>query len=283
MIKATTDHAERVMTWQIPIQQVAAFAEAPFQGNPAAVCSLDAWLPDSLLQSIAAENNLSETAFVVGADGCYSLRWFTPSCEVDLCGHATLAAAHVVFQQDDAHEQITFESRSGDLLVRRKGERLTLDFPVQKARPCDAPEALNKALNLNPVACLQGVDLIAVVADEATVQSLTPDLTRVASLPGRGLIVTASGSDVDFVSRFFAPGLGIDEDPVTGSAHCSLAPYWAERLGRNSLQALQLSERSGSLHCQLQGERVLITGRVMPFLSGVIHLDELTPLPAMRH
>ena len=271
------------MRGTIPIQQVAAFAEGPFEGNPAAVCSLDAWLPDALMQSIAAENNLSETAFVVGADGCYGLRWFTPSCEVDLCGHATLAAAHVVFQQDQGQEQIRFESRSGDLLVRRRGERFTLDFPVQEARPCEAPPELNRALNLRTTACLQGVDLMAVVADEETVRRLQPDLGMVAALPGRGLIVTAPGINADFVSRFFAPGLGIDEDPVTGSAHCSLTPYWAEQLGRSSLDARQLSQRSGTLHCQLQGERVLITGRVIPFLSGVIHLADLTPLTAKRH
>ena len=261
------------MNQTIPIHQVSAFAEAPFEGNPAAICTLDAWLPEVLMQAIAAENNLSETAFVVGTDGHYGIRWFTPSCEVDLCGHATLGAAYVLFQQDPALDQIQFESKSGDLLVERQGERLTLDFPMQRARPCDPPEGLRKALGMNPLTCLLGDDLIAVVADAATVQALTPNLGSVASLPGRGLIVTAPGDDVDFVSRFFAPGIGIDEDPVTGSAHCSLTPYWAERLGRNSLRARQLSKRGGSLHCQLADDRVMITGRVMPFLSGVIYLS----------
>jgi len=260
------------MNQAIPIQQVAAFAEAPFEGNPAAICTLDAWLPEALMQAIAAENNLSETAFVVGANGSYRIRWFTPSCEVDLCGHATLGAAHVLFQQDPASDQIQFESKSGDLLVQRQGERLTLNFPIHRANPCDPPERLSKALGTTPLACLLGEDLIAVVADESTVQTLTPDLGAVALLPGRGLIVTARGNEVDFVSRFFAPGIGIDEDPVTGSAHCSLTPYWAERLGRSTLQARQLSRRRGSLRCQLAGERVMITGQVVPFLSGVIHL-----------
>ena len=260
------------MRGTIPIQQVAAFAEGPFEGNPAAVCSLDAWLPDALLQSIAAENNLSETAFVVGADGCYGLRWFTPSCEVDLCGHATLAAAHVVFQQDRDLKQIRFESRSGDLLVRRRGERFTLDFPVQEARPCEAPPELNRALNLRTKACLQGVDLMAVVADEETVRRLQPDLAMVAALPGRGLIVTAPGINADFVSRFFAPGLGIDEDPVTGSAHCTLVPYWSERLGKKVLQATQLSDRGGTLRCALNAERVLIAGEAVTYSKGMIYV-----------
>lgn len=265
------------MTLNIPIQQVAAFAEAPFEGNPAAICTLEAWLPEALMQAIAAENNLSETAFVVGTDGHYGIRWFTPSCEVDLCGHATLGAAYVLFQQDPGLDQIQFESKSGGLLVQRQGERFTLDFPRQHASPCDPPKGLRDALGTSPLACLLGEDLIAVVADEATVQALTPNLGSVASLPGRGLIVTAPGNDVDFVSRFFAPGIGIDEDPVTGSAHCCLTPYWAERLGRNSLHARQLSKRGGFLHCQLADDRVMITGKVMPFLRGVIQVSVPSP------
>ena len=261
------------MTLAIPIHQVAAFAEAPFEGNPAAICTLDAWLPEVLMQAIAAENNLSETAFVVRTGGHYGIRWFTPSCEVELCGHATLGAAYVLFQQDPALDQIQFESKSGGLRVQRRGIDLTLDFPMQRVKPCNPPQGLRDALDITPLSSLLGEDLIAVVANEATVQALTPNLGSVASLPGRGLIVTAPGNDVDFVSRFFAPGIGIDEDPVTGSAHCSLTPYWAERLGRNSLRARQLSKRGGSLHCQLADDRVMITGRVMPFLNGVIYLS----------
>ena len=261
------------MTKSIPIEQVAAFAEGPFQGNPAAVCPLQRWLPDSLMQAIAAENNLSETAFYVGREGRYTLRWFTPRCEVDLCGHATLAAGHVVFLHEPHLDEVEFSSNSGPLIVRRLGDQLTLNFPVQPACPCPAPGELEDILGTTVEACLQGVDLMVVVADERRVEALAPDSAAVAELPGRGLIVTAPGTEVDFVSRFFAPSCGIAEDPVTGSAHCSLTPYWAERLGRSDLVARQLSARGGRLHCQLVEDRVLISGRVIPYLSGVIHID----------
>ena len=269
----TTAPTERVMTKSIPIEQVAAFAEGPFQGNPAAVCPLQTWLPDSLMQAIAAENNLSETAFYLGSEGHYQLRWFTPRCEVDLCGHATLAAGHVVFQREPHLETVEFSSNSGPLMVRRLGDQLTLDFPVQPACPCPVPDGLEAVLGSTPEACLMGVDLMVVLADECQVAALAPDSAAVAELPGRGLIVTASATEVDFVSRFFAPSCGIAEDPVTGSAHCSLTPYWAKRLNRSDLLARQLSARGGMLRCQLTEERVLISGRVIPYLSGVIHLD----------
>ncbi|QNI53830.1 phenazine biosynthesis / PhzF family protein [Synechococcus sp. BIOS-E4-1] len=262
------------MTGSIPIEQVAAFAEGPFQGNPAAVCPLQTWLPDRLMQAIASENNLSETAFYVGSEGHYDLRWFTPTCEVDLCGHATLAAGHVVFQREPDLEIVQFSSNSGPLTVRRNGSQLTLDFPLQPGKACAAPTGLNRILGISAIACLQAVDLMVVVADEREVEAIKPDSKAVAALPGRGLIVTAPGSDVDFVSRFFAPSCGIEEDPVTGSAHCTLAPYWAGRLGRSSLVARQLSARGGLLHCALTDERVLISGRVIPYLSGVIHIDK---------
>ena len=260
------------MSTRIAIEQLAAFAEAPFQGNPAAVCCLDAWLPDQLMQAIATENNLSETAFLVGAGGRYQLRWFTPSCEVDLCGHATLAAAAVVFRREPQRDILLFQSRSGPLSVHRDGDRITLDFPVQRAQPCLPPAGLHEAIGATPQSCLQGVDLIAVFADEDTIRTLQPDPERVAALPGRGLIATAPGKHVDIVSRFFAPGCGIPEDPVTGSAHCSLTPYWCETLGKTVLNARQLSARGGSLRCMLQGERVLISGRVIPYLSGTIQV-----------
>ena len=263
----------RVMSRSIPIEQVAAFAEGPFQGNPAAVCPLESWLPDRLMQAIAAENNLSETAFYVGQQGRYALRWFTPSCEVDLCGHATLAAGHVVFQREPNLDRVQFSSNSGLLTVHRKGPQLTLDFPVQPAAPCPLPDGLSQMLGTTAMACLQAMDLMVVVPHERDVETLVPDLTAIASLPGRGLIVTAAGCEVDFVSRFFAPSCGIGEDPVTGSAHCTLTPYWAEQLGRTSLVARQLSRRGGMLHCELVNERVLISGRVIPYLSGVIHLE----------
>ena len=270
-----TNPAEQVMTGTIPIEQVAAFAEGPFQGNPAAVCPLQTWLPDQLMQAIASENNLSETAFYVGSEGHYELRWFTPSCEVDLCGHATLAAGHVAFQREPNLKIVQFSSNSGPLTVRRNGQQLTLDFPLQPGEPCATPTGLHQILGTNVVACLQAMDLMVVVADEREVEAIKPDSKAVAALPGRGLIVTAPGSDsgVDFVSRFFAPSCGIAEDPATGSAHCTLAPYWADRLDRASLVARQLSARGGLLHCALANERVLISGRVIPYLSGVIHID----------
>ena len=258
------------MSTRIPIEQLAAFAEAPFQGNPAAVCVLDDWLPDRLMQAIAAENNLSETAFLIGGGGHYDLRWFTPTCEVDLCGHATLAAGDVLFRREPEQDSLLFQTRSGPLVVRREGERITLDFPVQRAQACLPPAGLQEAIGANPQHCLLGVDLIAVFADETTIRTLHPHPERVAALPGRGLIATAPGDHVDIVSRFFAPGCGIPEDPVTGSAHCSLTPYWCERSGTSVLNARQLSARGGSLRCRLQGERVLISGKVIPYLSGSI-------------
>ena len=253
---------------RIPIEQLAAFADAPFKGNPAAVCTLQAWLPDQLMQAIAAENNLSETAFTVRERDDYGLRWFTPSCEVDLCGHATLAAAQVLFDQNPAQTLLRFHTRSGVLLVDRDGEQLRLNVPAQAMTPCPIPEGLVEALGAAPQSCLMGVDLMAVFATDDCIQTLTPTMTALAQLPGRGVIVTAPGRGVDMVSRFFAPGIGIPEDPVTGSAHCSLAPYWALRLGRPKLEAQQLSPRGGRLRCEVQGDRVLISGHVQPFLKG---------------
>ena len=264
---------EAVMTKPIPIEQLSAFAEGPFQGNPAAVCPLQTWLPDSVMQAIATENNLSETAFYVGCEGRYALRWFTPRCEVDLCGHATLAAGHVVFQREPHLNEVEFSSNSGLLTVCRVGDQLTLNFPLQPACICPVPNGLEDILDTKVEACLMGMDLMVVLADECQVAALAPDSAAVALLPGRGLIVTAPGSEVDFVSRFFAPACGIDEDPATGSAHCSLTPYWAKRLGRSDLLARQLSARGGMLRCQLTEQRVLISGRVIPYLSGVLHID----------
>ena len=257
---------------RIPIEQLAAFADAPFEGNPAAVCTLQAWLPDPLLQAIAAENNLSETAFIVQEGHGYGLRWFTPRCEVDLCGHATLAAAQVIFNQAPEHTRLHFNTRSGVLRVDRDGTRLRLNLPAQAVQPCPMPEGLVEALGATPECCLMGVDLIAVFATEQCIQALMPTMAGLAQLPGRGVIVTAPGNCVDVVSRFFAPSIGIPEDPVTGSAHCSLAPYWATRLGKPNLEARQLSTRGGRLHCEVQADRVLISGRVQPFLKGEVIL-----------
>ncbi len=257
---------------QIPIQQLAAFADAPFEGNPAAVCQLQAWLPDRLMQAIAAENNLSETAFTVRDRDGFNLRWFTPRCEVDLCGHATLAAAHVIFDQAPEQTLVRFNTRSGVLLVDREEDRIRLNFPGQGMKPCPTPEGLAKALGTTPQHCLMGMDLMAVFATEDCIASLKPDMTALASMPGRGVIATAPGRSVDVVSRFFAPGIGIPEDPVTGSAHCSLAPYWAARLTKPRLEARQLSARGGHLRCEVLADRVLISGRVQPFLTGELSL-----------
>jgi PhzF family phenazine biosynthesis protein len=259
---------------QIQIEQLAAFSEGAFSGNPAAVCVLERWLPDALMQAIARENNLSETAFTVGREGQFQLRWFTPSCEVDLCGHATLAAAHVVFGQERDLRTLRFDTRSGALQVQREGKQLMLDCPAQPTKPCEAPAGLSQALGAKPLNVRRGTDWLAVFTSEAEIRDLSPDLPQLAALDGRGVIVTAPGDNVDIVSRFFAPGIGIDEDPVTGSTHCALAPYWAERLGKPLLEARQLSERGGRLTCQVVGERVLISGQVTPYLRGHITVAE---------
>lgn len=258
---------------KLPIYQIDAFADAPFRGNPAAVCPLENWLPDSLLQSIAEENNLSETAFYLGHGAHYSLRWFTPAKEVDLCGHATLAAAHVVFGRNPDLAQITFESRSGPLHVAREEGLLTLDFPAQARKRCDIPDSLAKALGRRPLECFRSMDYLAVFSTESDIAGLTPDFRLLKTLDLRGVIVTAPGSASDFVSRFFAPNYGIDEDPVTGSAHCALAPYWAQRLGKSTLSARQLSNRTGTLRCRVEGERVFISGQTVPYMEGTIRVE----------
>jgi PhzF family phenazine biosynthesis protein len=260
---------------QLPLYQVDAFASAPFTGNPAAVCPLDDWIPDALMQAIAEENALSETAFFVGLEGHYALRWFTPVAEVDLCGHATLAAAYVVFANEPGLSRITFDSRSGPLRVTREGDALTLDFPAQPGEPCEIPPELVAALGAEPIECFRKADYLAVFRTQAEVAALKPDLGQLRNMAGRGVIVTAPGEQCDFVSRFFAPKFGVDEDPVTGSAHCTMAPYWGERLGKDTLSAHQLSRRGGDLLCRLAGDRVFISGRVVPYLRGTIELVEL--------
>ena len=252
----------------IPIEQLSAFADGPFNGNPAAVCLLDQWLPEALMQAIAAENNLSETAFVVSEADRHALRWFTPRCEVEFCGHATLAAAAVLFRQAPTMATLTFATRSGALQVERNGALLTLKGPALIAAACPTPAALVEALGVEPLQCLRSTDWLVVFDRQSTIEALAPAMDQLASLEGRGVIVTAPGDDVDFVSRFFAPGIGIAEDPVTGSAHCILMPYWAKRLGRSALQARQLSQRGGLLHCRLEDNQVLISGRVVPYLRG---------------
>lgn len=256
---------------EIPFYQIDAFASRVFSGNPAGVCLLTSWLPDDVLQSIAAENNLSETAFLVGHRDCYDLRWFTPEVEIDLCGHATLASGHVIFEFINRNlERVEFTSKSGNLSVERRNNLLFLDFPSRKPLPCPEPDDLVSILGATPSQVLSSRDLMVVFDDENTVRDLNPDLEAVARLDGFALIVTAPGRNSDFVSRFFAPGAGIPEDPVTGSAHCTLVPYWSERLGKKDLHAFQLSRRGGELFCMDRGDRVSIGGKAVTYLSGTI-------------
>ncbi len=259
---------------RVPLYQVDAFTDRLFAGNPAAVCPLPAWLDDAVLAAIAAENNLSETAFYVPAKGGYELRWFTPAAEVDLCGHATLAAAFVIHRLDPSQTSLRmFTREAGTLLVSREDEGFVLDFPARPPRPISPPPGLTEALGgASPAAVLRATKTMAVFEDEAAVRGLSPDLGYVAAMEGDGLIVTAPGDEVDFVSRYFAPHVGIDEDPVTGSAHCTLTPYWAERLGKATLRARQVSRRGGSLRCTLAGDRVHLAGQAVLYLEGSIEL-----------
>jgi len=258
---------------RIPLFQIDAFARNVFAGNPAAVCPLESWLPDATLQAIAAENSLSETAFFVGAAGAYELRWFTPVTEVDLCGHATLASAFVVFERlDPTLSEVRFTTRSGTLAVARDGELLAMDLPARPPEPCAPPAGLFEALGARPRELLKARDLMALFESEDAVRSLRPDMERLKRVDCFAVIVTARGDEVDFVSRFFAPAVGIPEDPVTGSAHCTLVPYWARALGKRRLQARQLSARGGELICDDHGERVRVAGRAALFLEGTISI-----------
>ena len=256
----------------IPIYQVDAFAESLFTGNPAAVCPLQAWLPDEVMQKIAAENNLAETAFFAPEGSGYRIRWFTPAVEVDLCGHATLASAHVAFAfEGHPGPAIEFESRSGVLRVRKEDDRLVLDFPADPPVRVTPPAGIDEALGLEPAEAWKGrSDYLLIYPREGDVAGMAPDFRRLAEVDARGIIVSAPGANVDFVSRFFGPRVGIDEDPVTGSAHTTLTPYWAERLGKAELSAMQLSRRRGWLRCRLAGDRVEIAGRAVPYLRGTI-------------
>lgn len=259
---------------KLPIYQIDAFAERPFQGNPAAVCPLQHWLPDNILQAIAEENNLAETAFFVESDEAYDLRWFTPTNEVDLCGHATLAAAHVLLNNIHTElSEITFESKSGSLRVFKEGELLTLDFPQQLGVACEPPADLIKGLGKLPCECYAAMDYMVVFENEEAITSLSPDFREFRELDLRGVIATAPGQRSDFVSRFFAPNCGIDEDPVTGSAHCTLTPYWTERLNKRVLIAQQLSKRSGTLQCRVENNRVYISGKTVAYLEGYIQIN----------
>ena len=268
---------------RIPIFQVDAFTATPFAGNPAAVCTLEEWLPDDVLLAIAAENALSETAFLVadsaahpspaGAD--HHLRWFTPAIEVELCGHATLASAHVLLTHlHPGLDTVSFDTLSGRLEVHREGDRLRMDLPALPPDAVEALPALVEALGVAPVEVLAAGRWLVVLDSEAQVVGLSPDIAALAGLDPPYVIVTApgdpAGSGADFVSRFFAPGAGVAEDPVTGSAHCVLTPYWADRLGRPRLQARQVSARGGDLDCELAGDRVVLRGRCADYLEGTI-------------
>lgn len=272
---------------RLPFFQIDAFSDQPFGGNPAAVVVLERWPESSLLQAIAEENQLSETAFVVrrtrseegaraddGAPG-WEIRWFTPSSEVALCGHATLAAACAIMGHlEPARRDVEFMSASGLLRVERAGSRYTLDLPVLPLERAEAPADLVAGLGVEPREVWRSMDWLAVLPDELTVRSLEPDMRRLARLGERGVIVTARGAspDVDIVSRFFGPGVGIDEDPVTGSAHCSLTPYWAARLGKSTLRARQLSPRGGELLCTLAGKRVALCGDAVLVIEGTLFI-----------
>jgi predicted PhzF superfamily epimerase YddE/YHI9 len=258
---------------KIPYFHVDAFASAAFRGNPAGVCLLEAWLDDATLLNIAAENRHSETAFLVARGADYDLRWFTPTVEMDLCGHATLAAAFVLFTQLGRQgDDVQFHSRSGALVVTRQNDVLTLDFPSRPPTLCAAPPALRRGLGAAPREVLRARDYLAVFDSEAEIRALKPDFAALAGLDSTGIIVTARGRECDFVSRFFAPQAGVDEDPVTGSAHCTLIPFWAARLGRTKLRARQVSARGGELDCELAGDRVRIGGTAVLYLRGEIRL-----------
>jgi PhzF family phenazine biosynthesis protein len=260
----------------LPIYQVDAFSQNAFGGNPAAVCPLESWLPEDLMQKIALENNLSETAFFVTEGEDFYIRWFTPTVEVALCGHATLASAHVLFNHLDYNrDEILFNSKSGILRVSKTADgKISLDFPRNNAAPVlQAPDNILKGLHVETAAVFRGRDDFMVVLDsQEQIELLKPDFALLKQSPARGIVVTAPGKDSDFVSRCFYPQSGIDEDPVTGSAHTMSAPFWAERLGKKELTAYQLSERKGYMECRVTADRVIMTGSAITFMKGEIIL-----------
>jgi predicted PhzF superfamily epimerase YddE/YHI9 len=260
----------------IPYYQVDAFTSRTFAGNPAGVCVLENWLPDNILQCIAAENNLAETAFFTREDDHYHLRWFTPVLEVDLCGHATLATAFVLYSELGCppDQALRFHTRSGWLAAMRLGNIIELDFPARPPVPCPAPEELLRGLGSKPREVLKARDFVAVYDSQAQVAALTPNMTLLAQLDCLGVVATARGEDADFVSRFFAPRAGVPEDPVTGSSHSSLIPFWAGRLGKTDLLARQISKRGGELHCRHAGERVAIGGRAVVYCRGELEIAD---------
>lgn len=259
----------------LPIYQVDAFTTKLFGGNPAAVVPLETWLPDSVMQNIAMENNLAETAFIVREEAGFRIRWFTPAVEVDLCGHATLASAYVYFNElSHKGDSISFNSRSGELSVTRNGDDLTLDFPTDELNSIPLTNDITSCFTEKPIGAFKGkTDYMIVFSTEEEIAAMVPDLIKINSLDARGVIVTAKGNKSDFVSRFFAPQAGINEDPVTGSAHTSLTPYWSQQLGKQTLKAIQLSARRGFLTCTNLGQRILISGEARIFLKGQILIE----------
>jgi PhzF family phenazine biosynthesis protein len=258
------------------IYQVDAFAHTVFSGNPAAVCPLEQWLSDDILQNIAMENNLAETAFYVKQGNQYEIRWFTPTIEVDLCGHATLATAFVLFNHENHNENVIhlFSPRSGVLTVTKNGELLTLNFPTDTFVQTELTEEITDCFDIKPQSAFKGkTDYLLVFDNEDQIRKLIPLFDKISKLKARGVIVTAKGDNVDFVSRFFAPQVGVNEDPVTGSAHTTLIPYWAKQLGKNELTATQLSNRKGHLQCKYLNDRVEISGQGKLYLTGEIYLD----------
>ena len=252
------------------IYQVDAFTNAIFKGNPAAVCPLENWISDNLMQNIALENNLSETVFFVKKESQFEIKWFTPTCEVDLCGHATLAAAHIIFSElNYLNEIIEFSSKSGILTVQKNKDWYTLNFPSEEIKEIETPLVLKEALNVPILKTYLGKwKLLVVLENEEVIQQLTPNFSKLATLDSSGIIVTAKGNSVDFVSRFFAPKIGINEDPVTGSAHTLLIPYWSKKLSKTNLEAVQLSKRTGYLKCKYLGKRIEMSGNAITFLKG---------------
>jgi PhzF family phenazine biosynthesis protein len=259
---------------KLPIFQADAFADGLFKGNPAAVVPLTVWLADETMQQIALENNLSETAFFIPEGEHFHIRWFTPKAEVSLCGHATLATAHVLFTEMNFEgEKIEFNSKSGMLTVRKTEEKLQLNFPADFTQTVEAIPAFSEAFGVHPLATYKGkTDYLLLFESEEIIREITPDFQLLIQTKARGIIVTAKGNEVDFVSRFFAPSVGVNEDPVTGSAHTTLVPFWAKKLGKAELRALQLSERGGQLWCTLSGDRVLIAGKAVTYLRGEIEV-----------
>jgi predicted PhzF superfamily epimerase YddE/YHI9 len=258
---------------KLDIYQIDAFASRPFTGNPAAVVPLTGWLPDEVMLNIAAENNLAETAFFVPGENGFDLKWFTPTIEMDLCGHATLATAYLIFEILGTDQTtLRFQTRSGELTVEKSDGRFVLDFPSRPAAPAGIPPGLVEAIGAEPTAVLKSRDYLLVYESEADVLAIKPDFNSLMKIDAHAVIVTAKGDSSDFVSRFFAPEVGVPEDPVTGSAHCTLIPYWAEKLGKTELFARQVSSRGGELYCELAGDRVKIGGNAVLYMKGEIYV-----------